>query len=137
MVPARGRGVRHRAWLLCAALALPLVVAGCGGSGGGGSAKHVVRVSWNASPEAAVNRTGGGYHVFYSTNPAFQPGDKDVGEADVPFRAGASQAPTSTTLDLGSGTWTIRVQAYSALTPPGGSGGSTSALSAPVQVTVP
>lgn len=116
---------------------LALVLAGCGGSGGSGAARHAVRVSWNASREAAVNSPGGDYHVFYSRDPSFQPGDRRVGEADVPFQAGSSKAPTSATLDLGSGSWTIRVQAYSALTPPGGSGGSTSALSAPAPVKVP
>jgi len=138
-----GCGIRI-AFPACLVLLSALLLAGCGGSGGsgGGSAasapvKHAVRVSWNASRAASVNRSGGGYHVFYSQNPSFRPGDRGVGEINVPFQTGSSKAPTTTTINLGSGTWTIRVQAYSALTPPGGSGGGTSALSAPVQVKVP
>ena len=93
-----------------------------------------VQVSWTANRETAVNSQGGGYKVYYSKNPGF-----DIGTAsslDVPFKS-APAAPTSATLhNVSSGTYYVKVVAYSALIGPGGRA-STSAPSAEVSVVVP
>lgn len=99
--------------------------------GGGANAQ----VSWAANRETAVNSSGGGYKVYFSKIPGL-----DVAYAssvDVPFTSGPT-APTSTTLrNLSSGTYFVKVVAYSALTPPGGNRGSTSAPSAEISVLIP
>ena len=89
-------------------------------------ALHTVTISWAPNREAAVNQTGGGYIVSI------------VGKTPitVPYVSG-SLAPTSTTASLTAGTYTVSVSAYSALNIPGGTGGSTSASSASITVTVP
>lgn len=110
---------------------LTVTLTACGGGGGGAT----VQVSWAANRETAVNGTGGGYKVYSSKTAGF-----DVATAssvDVPFTSGPT-APTSTTLrNLSTGTYFVKVVAYSALTPPGGNRGSTSAPSAEISVLVP
>ncbi len=95
-----------------------------------------VTVTWDANRESAVNSTGGGYRVYYSTSFGFNPGDAGVTEINVPYVSG-NAAPTSTDISLPPGTYCFKVAAYSALTPPGGVGGSVSEPSAEVSVRVP
>ena len=123
---------RFYRWLpVVAALAL---LTACGGGGGGASATRTVQVSWNPSPATAVNRSGGGYRLEYTTDAGFQAG---VTQVDVPWTSG-TQTPTSTTLSLPGGrTWYFRVRAYSALSPPGATGGTQSAPSAVFSLQVP
>lgn len=101
------------------------LLAACGGEG------SKVQVSWTANRENAVNIPGGGYKVYYSKTASF-----DVAAApsvDVPF----GSAPTSATLrNLSSGTYYVKVVAYSAIIGPSGRA-SASAPSAEVSVVVP
>jgi hypothetical protein len=56
---------------------------------------------------------------------------------NVPYVSGSS-APTSVTIsNLAAGTYYIKVVAFSALIPPGGSSGSTSQASSEISITVP
>ena len=103
-----------------------LLLASCGGG-------PTVQVSWAANREAAVNKSGGGYRVYYSKTQGF-----DVAGAssvNVPFQSGTA-APTSTKLSLSSGTYYIKVVAYSSLVGPSGAA-STSAPSTEISVVVP
>jgi hypothetical protein len=108
---------------------LLLALGGCGGGGGSNvdcsTTPCTVVVSWDANHETAVNSTGGGYTVYYSTSSGFNIGDGGVTSIDVPYVSGPT-APISTTVDLLSGTYYFRVQGYSTLTP-AGPGGSTPA----------
>jgi hypothetical protein len=113
--------------------------------GGGGSdslplvpppTHTTVNVSWDANREAAVNDIGGGYRVYYSNSAGFNITDTGVTIVDVPFIAPPT-APTSINLQLRSGLYYFRIVAYSALTPPWGSGGSTSVPSVQFSLLVP
>jgi hypothetical protein len=95
-----------------------------------------VRISWNENPETAVNRSGGGYRVYYSANSGFDPGDSGVAEIDVPWTSGAS-TPTTVVVTLSPGIYYIRIAAYSLLNPPGSSGGSSSAASPQFTLSAP
>ncbi|MFP4611187.1 MAG: hypothetical protein ACLFQT_09210 [Thiohalophilus sp.] len=98
---------------------LTVLLAGCGGDGGGGDStptESTVAVSWDANRESGVNSSGGGYRVYHSTTSGFDIGSADF--VDVPYVSGSS-APTSTELTLSSGTHYIKVVAYSALNPSG------------------
>jgi hypothetical protein len=97
---------------------------------------YTVQVSWNANPETAVNRAGGGYKIHHSTSSGFKPGDADVTEVNVPYTSGAL-APTLVNLELEPGTYYIRLAAYSALNSPWSSGGSMSTASSQITRTVP
>jgi hypothetical protein len=79
---------------------------------------HSVTLTWAPNHEKGVNSAGGGYQVSISGQPAF----------DVPYTA-----PTSTTVLLKTGTYTVSVRAFAALDAQGGSAGS---LSAPATITV-
>lgn len=98
---------------LAALFAAALV--GCGGGGGGAPGDNApvgpaaVTIAWNASRESSVNRPGGGYEVAIS-------GMKAI---DVPYASG-SAAPTSTTVTLPSGSFSITVRAYGAIDAQGG-----------------
>lgn len=71
------------------------------------------QISWTANRETAVNTTGGGYKVYYSRQSGFSLASAQV--VNVPYVSGTS-APTSTTLtSLASGTYYIKVVAYSTL----------------------
>ncbi len=106
------------------------VLFGCGGGGGGDAPApvtiHDVTLSWAANRESGVNSDGGGYRVLISGRP----------EIVVPYTSG-SDAPTSVTVPLQTGTYTVTVRAFAALDPQGGTGGSLSAPSAPITVHVP
>jgi hypothetical protein len=69
-------------------------------------------------------------------NSGFNITDAGVSMVDIPFDA-APAAPTTTSLQLASGRYYFRVVAYSVLTLPGGSGGSTSTPSNQIALTVP
>lgn len=97
---------------------------------------RTVNIAWNANRETAINAVGGGYKVYYSTTSGFDITDAGVSVVDVPFVAPPA-APTSISLQLSSGQYYFRVVAYSALTPPWGSSGSTSAPSAQISLVVP
>jgi hypothetical protein len=116
--------------LLRMSLAIPLLVlVSCGGGGGGSSSPsptYPVTLSWTPNSERGVNSAGGGYTVEMSGRPA----------VDVPYESGPA-APTSATVSLPSGTYTVTVRAYAALDAQGGTTGRTSAPSAPITVHVP
>ena len=95
-----------------------------------------IQISWNANPETAVNRAEGGYRVYYSTTSGFNPGDVGVTVVDVPYSTGTT-APTSVLIPLSSGTYYIRVAAYSALNAPGTSGGSISTATPQISLVAP
>jgi len=95
-----------------------------------------VNVSWNANRETAVNAAGGGYKLYYSTSSGFDISDAGVSVVDVPFIAPPA-ATTNISLQLSSGQYYFRVVAYSALTAPWRSGGSTSVPSAQISLVVP
>ena len=95
-----------------------------------------ILVSWDGNPETAVNRSGGGYKVYYSSNSGFNPGDVGVTEIDVPYSSGVS-APTSVLISLSPGAYYIRIAAYSALNAPSTSGGSISTATPKISLTVP
>ncbi len=94
-----------------------------------------ILVSWTANREKAVNTTGGGYLVYYSTSSPVN--TSTAQNVTAPYAAGAT-APTSKTITgLSCGTWHFRIVAYSALHPSGSASGSRSADSSEVNVTVP
>jgi len=97
---------------------------------------RAVNVSWSANRETAVNTPGGGYKVYYSVSSGFDITDAGVTVVDVPFIAPPA-APTSISLQLVSGQYYFRVVAHSALIAPWGSGGSMSAPSAQIALSVP
>lgn len=92
-----------------------------------------VNVSWTAKCEAAVNRSGGGYRVYYGKTPGFAL--SGASSVNVPFQSG-STAPTTARLNLSSGTYYVKVVAYSSLVGPSGTA-STSAPSLEMPVVVP
>ncbi len=69
-------------------------------------------ISWDANREFSVNSPGGGYRVYYSTNPGFDISTANI--VDVPFVSGPA-APTSIVIPLSSGIYYIKVVAYSTL----------------------
>lgn len=108
-----------------------ILLSACGGGGGSSPPEptptsHTVNISWTANREAAVNSAGGGYTVAIS-------GQSPI---NVPYVSGLA-APTTTAATLMTGSYTATVTAYSALNPPGGTTGSTSAPSAAFSFSVP
>jgi hypothetical protein len=101
---------------LCCLFLGGLLLAGCGGDGGGGVDTTTVQLDWTANREAAVNRADGGYRIYYSTVQGFALDEATM--IDVPFQTG-DQTPTSATLRLEPGTYYFRVAAYSDLNPDG------------------
>ena len=87
---------------------------------------HSVTLSWQANRDSGVNRAGGGYQVSISGQPAII----------VPYVSGPA-APTSTTVTLTTGRYTVTVRAFAALDSQGGNTGSLSAPSALLTVNVP
>ncbi len=117
--------------LLIAVLSTLLLFVGCGGGGGGTPVPvpittHSVTLSWAPNHEAGVNSAGGGYEVSISGQPMI----------DVPYMSGPA-APTTQTVSLKTGIYTVTVRAYAALDAQGGNTGSFSASSAPITVFVP
>ncbi len=111
------------------------VLTGCSGNGATppastqSASSQEVTVSWQASRESAVNRTGGGYTIYYSSQPgaALSAATTVV----IPYVSGPS-TPTSTKLTLPVGTHYFRISAFSSL-----GGGTQSEPSAEIPVTVP
>ena len=105
-------------------------IAGCGGGGGVGPSAppgpRSVSVSWAPNHAKGVNSAGGGYRVSITGQPLIT----------LPYTSGPA-APTSTTITLPQGTYTVTVTAFAALDPQGGSTGSISAPSQAVIVSVP
>lgn len=105
-------------------------IAGCGGGGGGGSSTppgpRSVSISWAPNHESGVNRAGGGYRVSITGQPT----------VNLPYTSGPA-APTSTSVILPQGIYTVTVTAFAALDAQGGSAGSVSAPSQAVVVNVP
>lgn len=98
------------------------------------AAIYKARVAWSANRERTVNGPGGGYRVYYSSGANAAPSASKI--VDVPWVSG--DAPTSVLLEgLAPGTWYVRVIGYSPLSPPGKTGGNTSAYSQEISVTVP
>ena len=93
---------------------------------------YPVTVTWNANREAAVNKAGGGYTVYYHTTS----GEELNGTAvSVPFVSGAT-APTAAVLNLAAGTYYVKVVGFSAIAS-GSSASSQSVPSTEVSITVP
>jgi len=115
--------------LIVFALLVAAGISACGG-GGGGSAGPAgpssVTIAWDANRESGVNRVGGGYQVMISGQPFI----------DVPYVSGPA-APTSITLSLEPGRYSVTVRAYAALDSPGGNTGSLSAESQVLTLDVP
>lgn len=112
-------------------LLLGLAAIGCGSGGGGGGGPRAVTLSWAANHEAAVNAAGGGYVLYYSETPDFDPALSGVASVTVPYASGPL-APTTATLTLPAGTYYFRTAAYSAL-----GSGALSAASEALRVVVP
>lgn len=94
-----------------------------------------VRVSWTANREAAVNTTGGGYRVYYSTTSGFDTATADY--VDVPYVAGPT-SPTSVDIpNFMAGTYYFKIAAFSALNPPGQTGGSMSSPGTQFSLSLP
>jgi len=93
-----------------------LILIGCGGGGGGSSPPPVgttpqtlmVTINWAANNETRVNSAGGGYNVYISQTSGFN--IAGVTPINVPWVS--PLAPTSTVQALSSGTYYIRVAAY-------------------------
>lgn len=113
---------------LAGSVFLMVALSACGGGGGSATAStiHSVSLSWAANHETGVNSAGGGYQVLVNGRVA----------ATIPYASG-SFAPTSTTLSLATGTYSVSVRAYAALDSTGGSSGNYSVASQPILVSVP
>jgi len=96
---------------------------------------YSILVSWTANREKAVNKTGGGYLVYYSTSTPVN--TSTASNVNVPYVSGATSPTSVTVTGLSCGTWHFRVVAYSALYPSGSVSTSRSADSSEVTVTVP
>ncbi len=118
--------------IICMIVLLASLLTSCGGGGGGSSnpapplITRSVTLNWAANHESGVNSAGGGYQVSVSGQPTI----------NVPYVSG-SMAPTSTTVLLYPGTYTVTVRAYAALDAQGGSTGKFSAASSPITFIVP
>ena len=122
-----GKGVMGARVAVGLAVSLCFLLSACGGGGSPSPPSlSVVTIAWDANRESGVNRAGGGYQVSISGKPT----------VDVPYTSG-SAAPTSTTVSLAPGGYTVTVRAYAALDPQGGSAGNLSASSQVLTVNVP
>jgi hypothetical protein len=109
-----------------AALLLVGAMSACGSSSDSPSPSgRSVTISWTANRETGVNKAGGGYRIGINTQTPIE----------VPYVSGPA-APTSYTLTLQPGTYTVTVVAYAALDAQGGTTGSLSAPSTPFPLTV-
>ena len=126
---------KHRAFARESGLILLLsLLTGCGSSGD--SQVVPVTLSWQPSTEAVVNQDGGGYRIYLSRQPQQSIDSNQVRRVDLPYQSGEF-APTSLDIDLQTGTWYWRVQAYSALIDPWTGESAASAPSAESTLTVP
>lgn len=118
--------------LLVLPFATALVACSSNSEEPGTSQVKTVTVSWEANREERVNSSGGGYLVYYSQTSGFALDGTGVTVIDVPYASGSS-APTSTQIDLASGTYYFKVVAYSAFP----AAATSSEPSAQTSVTVP
>lgn len=115
----------------------------CGGGDGGfkttvpaGEPSDIL-VTWDANHETNVNTVGGGYKLYYSRVQSFDINSSLTVMKDIPYVSGPL-APTSTLLtDLLPSTYYLKVVAYSAFNPPGGTNGSESLASEEFSITIP
>ncbi|MBI1860411.1 MAG: hypothetical protein HYR96_05790 [Deltaproteobacteria bacterium] len=71
------------------------------------------KLQWGPNREATVNRTGGGYRLFYQTNPNVDTANSPF--IEVPFFSG-SQAPSTLALGgLAAGTYYFKLVAFGSL----------------------
>ena len=117
--------MRHSPFRHLASLLAAIALSACGGGSESAPAARTVTLTWQASHESGVNRTGGGYQVSISGQPSI----------DVPYVSG-SAAPTSASVFLQPGRYTVSVQAYAALDAQGGNTGSLSEPSQSITVHV-
>lgn len=108
-----------------AIILLVAAASACGSSSVAPAGRDVV-LSWNPNRESGVNGAGGGYRVAITGQPTVV----------VPYVSGPL-APTTTTVHLSPGTYTVSVAAYAALDAQGGTSGTESAPSQAITVTVP
>lgn len=78
-----------------------------------GIGQYASTVSWDANLDAGVNKTGGGYRVYYQKSPNV---DLTLAQfADVPYKSG-SQAPVSVLFTgLEASTYYFKIVAYSGI----------------------
>jgi hypothetical protein len=100
------------------------------------TASGKIAISWDRNLETAVNRSGGGYKLYYSSISGFDSGDPGVTKINIAYKSGVA-APTSVLIPLDPGTYYIRIAAYSDLNPPGSSSGSVSTLSPQITLNAP
>ena len=128
-------------------IGLLLMLSACAKSGGGSDSDSVSRpcstpagtksvtVSWTANRESAVNRSGGGYRVYYCDYSGFSLENASYEQVD--YESGASAPTTHTLKKRASGTLYIKVVAFSSLSAPGSTAASMSDASTETSVVVP
>lgn len=94
-----------------------------------------VQVSWTANREKAVNKSGGGYRVYYSRTNGFDPATASY--YDVPYVTGPTTPVARIFSNLLIGTTYFKVSAYSNLNAPGSTSGSMSEASTQFSITLP
>jgi len=118
--------MRHSPFRHLASLLAATALSACGGgSEESAPSARTVTLAWQASHGSGVNRPGGGYQASISGQPII----------DVPYTSGPA-APTSTSVFLQPGNYTVSVRAYAALDAQGGNTGSLSAPSQSITVHV-
>lgn len=94
-----------------------------------------VEVSWTANREKAVNKTGGGYRVFYSRTSGFD--TSSASYYDVPYVSGPTAPVSRVFTNLLIGSTYFKVSAYSNLNAPGSTSGSISEASTEFSISLP
>jgi len=101
---------------------MAMLLAACGGGGGsstppppppGCTTPCGITLNWTANREAGVNDNGGGYRIYYATTP-----DIALDQATLLTVAHdplSGQTPTTTVVQLTTGTWYVRVTAFSTI----------------------
>ena len=74
---------------------------------------YTMKVSWTANREGAVNRTGGGYRIYYSTQAGFE--FRSAPYLDVPYVSGATAPTSAEVTGLAAGTYFVKVVAISSI----------------------
>jgi hypothetical protein len=87
-------------------------------------------VNWAANREAAVNKAGGGYKVYYGVQPGFNLTTAPF--VSVPYVSGPSAPTTATVSGVAAGNYYVRIVAYSSL-----ASGASSSPSAEFSITIP
>lgn len=103
-------------WVLCPFLVLNNSCGNKMESNDSSSIAKSIVVSWDANHEAAVNKLGGGYKVYYSTVSDFILSSATV--IDVPYVSGTLTPVTVSLPSLAKGEYYVKVVAYSALSGP-------------------